>query len=245
MLKIPENKKFRHLPDYLKVHLLFISPQNTKVVVIGYCFFLLDFCIIPLLTPINNIFSFTTIPILLFINLWAIRLLFKNPYTTQMETVLFLGVTSFIGAICYLITSMKVSYMFIGISNYWYFIVLSIIYFTVISRLIHFQIKKFSTIDDSLDESKKWYNNKNFLSLITVGPGLGYILFLATKKNEILMHSLFLFACIGMTILFSYISAKYIHKYKFMKVNNHLLIIQKPSDKKKKKAYENKGVVYK
>ncbi|WP_273853483.1 hypothetical protein [Guptibacillus spartinae] len=245
MLKIPENKKFRHLPDYMKVHLLLISPQNTKVVVIGYCFILLDFCLIPLLTPINTIINIATIPFLLFINLWAIRLLVKNPYTTQMETILFLGVTSFIGAISYLITSMKVSYLFFGITSIWYFLVLSLVYFTVISIAINFQIKKFSSINDSLDESKKWYNNKNFLSLITVGPGIGYILFFATKKNELFMHTLFLIACIGLTILFSYISTKYIHKYMFMKVNNHLLIIQKPSDKKKRKAYENKGVVYK
>lgn len=245
MLKIKETKKFRQLPDHMKVHLLFISPQNTKVVVIGFCFFLLDFCIIPLLSPINNAFYLSTIPLLLFINLWAIRLLFKNPYTTQMETILFVGVTSIIGAISYFMTSIKVSYMFIGITNFWYFIVLCMVYLIIILRLVYFQIKKYSKIDYNLNERTKWYNNGVLLPLFTAGPGLSYILFLSIKKNEILMHTVFLCACIVMTILFSYISAKYIHKYKFMKLNSHLLIIQKPSDKKKLMNYKKKGVVFK
>ncbi|MBN8211038.1 hypothetical protein JI666_20055 [Bacillus sp. NTK071] len=225
MLKIPQNKKFRHLPDYMKVHLLFISPSNTKVVVFGFCFFLLDFCIIPLVIPINMGIFLSLTPNLLFINLWAVRLLVKNPYTTQMETVLFIGITSLIGAICYFITSMKVSYLFIGITNIWYYMMLLIIFMSITATFIRVQIEKYATIAHTLNESKKWYNNRSLLPLIPTGGGVSYILFQSTRSNELLMHTIFLFACIAMSILFSYISAKYCHKYKFMKQNSHLLII--------------------
>ena len=31
MLKVPENKKYRNLPDYMKEHLTLMAPNNTRV----------------------------------------------------------------------------------------------------------------------------------------------------------------------------------------------------------------------
>ena len=245
MLQIPDNKKTRHLPDYMQEHLMTISPESAKLTITMFCLILLDMSAVPLLYPRNDLIYIVTIPLIIFIHLWLIRLLFKNPYTTQMETTLFMGVFSIVGAICNFITSIKVSYVFIGISNMWFYIVFSIVHLILIAVLVQFQIEKYSEINYKRNETNQWYNNTRFIPLLSAAPGIGYIIFQASKGSEKGMHSVFLIATIIFTLFLSYFAAKYIHKFFFMKTNMRLVFFNKPSDKSLLKAYERKGVVYK
>ncbi|MCA0172646.1 hypothetical protein [Bacillus sp. RAR_GA_16] len=229
MLKIPDNKKFRNLPDYMKEHLSMLPPDSTRATVSMFCFILLDMCVLPLLYPRINLIHIITIPLLLFIHLWAIRLLIKDPRSTRVETTLFLSVFSIISAICYFITSLKVSYVFIGITNVWYYITLTGIDLIIIVILIQYQIEKYSKLDYKRDESEKWYNSGRWIPLVISAPGVGYIIFQTTKDSETAMHSLFLCVTIVFTLILAYMSAKFTHQYFFIKLNRRLVDINTPT----------------
>ncbi|MCA0993820.1 hypothetical protein [Pseudalkalibacillus hwajinpoensis] len=229
MLKIPEKKKYRNLPDYMKEHLTFIPTSSTRSAISLFCLVLLDMCVLPFLYPRNDLIYMITIPLLVFIHLWMIRLLIKNPRFTQMETILFMSVFSTIGAICYFITSLKVSYVFIGITNVWYYVVLSVVHIIISLYLIQYQVEKYSKIDYKRNESEKWYKRGSLLSLLTSGSGIGYVLFQTTKDSETAMHSLFLCVSIFFTCFLAYFAAKFTHKYFFIKLNRRLVDINTPT----------------
>ncbi len=245
MLKVPENKKYRNLPDYMKEHLTLMAPSNTRSTISLFCLVLLDMCTLPLLYPKINLIYFITLPLLVFIHVWMIRLLIKNPYTTQMETIVFMGTFSVIGAVCYFTTSIKVSFYFIGITSIWYYIIFLVVHIIITTVLIQYQIAKYSEIDYKRNESEKWYNSGRFVPLLISGPGIGYILFQTTKDSETAMHSIFLCVSISFTFLLVYFAAKFIHKYLFIKTNKRLISFSQPADKKKRIKYNKKGVVYK
>lgn len=233
MLKVPDSKKYRNLPDHFKEHLIFLPPENTRSNVFVACFVLLDLCILPLLYPLNLIIYYSIIPLLVFIHLWAIRLMIKNPYTTQMELIQFMGLYSAIGAICYFITSIRISYMYLEVYSFVFYFLLLFAHLIILAKLVHFQRVKYSKLNYKRNEDEMWYNSSKIIPYLTAGPAIGYILFQSFKENENVMNSIFLIATLSLTIFFCYFAAKYIHKYKFMKINNHLLTFQKPSDKKK------------
>lgn len=235
MLKVPDNKKYRNLPDYMQEHLSMLPPDSTRATISLFCLILLDMCVLPLLYPKVDLIYIITIPLLLFIHVWMIRLLIKDPRTTRMETTLLLSVFSIISAICYFITSLKVSYVFIGVTNIWYYIILIVVHLIIIAILIQYQIEKYSKIDYKRIESEKWYNNGRLVPLLVSAPGLGYIIFQTTKDSDTAMHSIFLCVTIVFTLILAYMAAKFTHKYLFIKLNNRLVAGYKPTHKKKEK----------
>jgi len=92
--------KYEQLSEPFRKHLEFIDATNAKVAVWAIILLLYDTSFLVGLTSIGEMtYLWIVLPIALVLNLWGLRLLFKNAYSTQMEMVLFFGVLGLIGSI--------------------------------------------------------------------------------------------------------------------------------------------------
>jgi hypothetical protein len=235
------NLKFEDLPLYVNQHLCFLEPTNLKFMIASFTFLMLDLGVLPLLYPKVDLVWYVNLPLLIFIHLWAIRLLVKNPYTIQNESILYIGSTGFVGTICYLFVSHKIAYFQIGITSASYYIISTVALIFIIGYLVYYQIDKYSNISKSAD--KKYGYGKFWAAAIPVFPGLGYIIFHVTKESEQIMFSIFLGFSLFFCLMFAYFSAKYFHKYLFMKANPQYVKLQKPIKSERRKFEEKKLVI--
>lgn len=244
MLRIDPNIKYDQLPLYVVQHLSFHPPELIKSFVAGFTFLLLDLSLLFLLYPFIKIFYILSIPLYIFIHIWAVRLFVKNPYTTQFESILFLGSLGTVMAIIYTLTAFKLSIYDLGITSKVYYVFLSFAFLAIFFVIVRHQIKKYSNLSEKIKEEYKAGYLEKFGPAISVVPALGYIFAQNTKDNEIIMYSVLLLIAIGLASFGAYMGAKQFHKYFFMKANMRFVHLQKP-DKKTQQKLERKGIVYK
>lgn len=245
MLKIDPNLRFEELPFHANQHFIFHHPDHIKLIVSGFTFILLDLSLLPLLYPFINVFYIISIPLYLFIHIWAVRLLIKNPYSTQFESLLFLGSHGVVTAIVYALLAFKISIFELGISSTFYYALLFIGLLAMFAILVFYQIKKYSNITGKSKQDGKLGLLHQLGIVLAVFPALGYSFFQGIKHNEILMNSVLLVISIFLSGFGAYMAAKQIHKYFFMKANMHFVRFIKPGGKKKRREFEKKGIIYK
>lgn len=154
-----------------------------------------------------------------------------------------MGSTGFVGTICYLFLSHKIAYLYVEITSVSYYLTSTAALLLIIGYLVYFQINKYSNITKAV-------RNEKGSNIRILGPsagalsGLGYIFAQATKESELLMFSILLVISLGFCLFFAYISAKFFHKYFFMKANQQFVGLQQPY-KSKQREFEKKGVVIK
>ncbi|MCA0993826.1 hypothetical protein [Pseudalkalibacillus hwajinpoensis] len=245
MFRIPPHKKTRNLPDYMQEHLQPIHPEDTRKMVSMFCFLLLDGSLIFLLVPYNETIAYSLIPFIGCINLWAIRLIIKNPFKTQLETLLFMICNFVMTAITYFILTVRLAYVYAEITNMWVYITFSIGIIFCILKLLRYQVIKYSKLDYKLKEHEKWYNS----GTVTFGAVLiwqGGTFFLAVTSFQRLASIFELgVLLILMVVSFCYFSVKYIHKYCFIKHNIDYFNYSVPSDKSKRVRYKKQGFQHK
>lgn len=169
-----------------------------------------------------HIIYFITFPLLILIHLWAIRLLIKNPYSIQFETVLFIGFWGAVGGICYFILAQKIAYFNLGIESAVYYVIVSVGYIIAAIILIGYQVKKYANIKKQGNNGKR-RSYSRYGVVVALAPALGYLIAQNSKrKSEYLMYCIILAVSLLFCILLTYFSAKYFHKFFFMKANKHL-----------------------
>lgn len=231
-----EIKSKRQLPQYVNEHLMFLVVDHIKYLVFGFTFVFLDlFIIVPLLYPFIIEYLFFTVPFLLFIHIWAIRLLCKNPFSIQFESILFIGSIGVVGSYVFMLLAQKMAYHYVGITETSYYVFTTIIYLIIAVILVFYQIRKYAIIKKKTKEGKG-RSIAQYTSIAAIAPAIGYILAQnVIKKSEILMHMTLIIIFYSFSIFFAYIAAKYFHKFYFMKANMHFVTFQKPSKKEMKK----------
>ncbi|MEC2159606.1 hypothetical protein [Virgibacillus halodenitrificans] len=249
MIKLNEEiNDFNKLPLYVNQHLSFLDTGNIRFMIAVWTFLLLDLCALPLLYPRVNIIYYVTIPLLVFIHLWAIRLLIKNTYSTQFECLLFIGVHGVIGSICYFILIQKTAYFNLGIRAPMYYVISTILYLLITGILVSYQFYKYSSIKkktmQSVRKEREKESSNKYGYVIVLFPALGYTLSQTVmKQSDVAMYSLVYFAFLLLSIVLAYFAAKYLHKYFFMKANMEFVRFQTPSKKEMKQA-EAEGKEY-
>ncbi|MDY0406758.1 hypothetical protein P5G51_016580 [Virgibacillus sp. 179-BFC.A HS] len=147
-MKINESiKDFNKLPVFVNQHLSFLDTDNIKFIVAAFTFILLDLGTFPLLYPKIPIIYYIAIPLLVFIHLWALRILIKNPFSTQFESLIYIGVLGVVGTICYFMLVQKTAYMNLGIRNLFYYVISTVLYLFIIGILAYYQIQRYSNIN--------------------------------------------------------------------------------------------------
>lgn len=240
-------EKRKNLPMYVLLHLSFLSPSNTKSFVAVFTFIMLDLSLLPLLYPKVNIINLISIPLIVIAHLWAIRLLFKNPYSTQFETILFMGVNGVIGAICYFLLIQKTAYFNLGIEAVSYYVISTLIFIGVFVGFVFYQTKKYANIEDKISKNKKKNQNAKYAAVIAIFPALGYsVSQLAMDQSDLIMYGVMYFVFWIFVVLMIYFAARFLHQYVYMKLNMRFVIFENPGKKEMKQAdAEGKGYIIK
>jgi len=241
-VKIDPTIKHQDLSQDFMEQLGFIPTSDVKSTVVVLIILMYD---IPLAAGLLSIFKIEVLwvvaPLIIIIHLWGLRLLIKNPYSTQFEMVLLLGVYGVIGAISLFIVVQGMSFYVLNITSIYYYIVINFVTIFISSILVKYQIDKYSR--DPLKEQESG-NQSKYIGLLALAPAIGYMLGQSAQDTFILKHFIALVVFYFFTLLNVYVAAKFIHRYYFMKANMDYVVFQKPS-KRERKELDKKGVMIK
>lgn len=239
-MKLHPDVIYENLSETFQKHLQFIDPTNAKAAVWAIILLLYDPLLLVGLTSIGKMtYLWMTLPMILVLHLWGLRLLFKNAYTTQMEMVLFTGILGWIGAITSSLLIIGLSVHTLSLTSMLYYIIMVLI--LVISSIFIIKSQLDTYKRDPCEELDK--QSSKYKGLLYIGPGLGIVLAGVTRDTNVYIET---FTTIGIIfilfLLYVYFAARFIHKYLFMKANVHLVTFQRPSKKKDRIQLSKKGV---
>src|SRR5699024_6573748 len=210
-----------------------IPVENVKSSVIIFVFIMYDvLLILGLLSIFRLEFLWFVLPFVLIIHLWAMRLIIKNPYSTQFEMILFMGIWGALGAFTLFILVQGMLYYTPQISSLLYYVVINLATITLIYICIKYQFNKYG--GDPTKERKRG-NQSKYIGVLTVAPAIGLILGQSIQETVILKHVISTAVIYFFSILLFFIAAKFIHRYFFMKVNMKYVIYQPISNKEREK----------
>ena len=216
MLKIPQHKRSNQLPGHIQDQLQPFPVYQIKFIIAVGTFLMLDaFVLVPLLFPFMKAFLYVILPFLAGISVWAIWLLCKKVEDIELDTILFVGCLGVVGAICYFLMGLKYSYIG-GIQSPIYYIVMCVLFLATVYFSILQQYKKY----DSIEKRPKKTTPAWQYTLVRVSVPAGYIIAqYIMGLSSTLVHVVMTIVWYGLSYLFIWILAKYLHKYFFMKEN--------------------------
>ncbi|MTW87267.1 hypothetical protein F3157_16640 [Virgibacillus dakarensis] len=229
------NPKIRHqdLAQHVNKQLEFTPVEDVRLSVIGMILVMYDVpLLLGLLSILNLEFLWLVSPFILILHLWGIRLTIKNPYSTQLEMVLFIGVWGLCGAISLFVMVQGMSYYTLHITSVFYYIILNLTTILLTYILVKYQIDKYA--GDPTKE-KKMGNQSKYMGLLTATPAIGYIIGQSIQETGVLKHVFSLIIVYASVILFVYVGAKFLHRYFFMKGNMDYVNYHPYSNKEKEK----------
>lgn len=231
-MKIDPETRHQSLAQHVLFHLSFIDADNVRQSMIP---FLLIYDI-PYILGLGSIlkleFLWIFLPFIIILHLWGIRLMIKNPYSTQFEMLMFMGGLGLFGAISLFIMVLGMSYYSLHITSLFYYIVISVSTILLVYIFVKYQIDKFS--GDPTQERKK-SNQSKYMGLLSAAPGLGYLFSISMRDSP--LELIFNVLCVYFFAMFlAYFAAKFIHRYFFMKTNMEYVTYQPTTYKKRKKA---------
>lgn len=229
------NPEIRHqdLALHVSDQLDFISVSDVRASIIIMNLIMYDG---PLLLGLSYIlrldFLWIILPFILIIHLWGIRLVIKNPYSTQLEMILYIGVWGLLGAISLFITVLGVMYYTFHITSAFFYVIMILV--TIISAyiLLKYQINKYA--GDPTKEIKK-SNQSKYMLLLSTAPGLGYLSYQTIKGTGVLESAILTAVIYLFAIFFVYVAAKFLHRYFFIRTNMKYVTYQPITTKEKKK----------
>src|SRR5699024_3732628 len=130
-MKIELETKHQDLAKHVNEQLSFLDVDNVRMFVIIF----LGMYDLPLFLGFASIFdetmSFTFLwmvsPFVLILHLWGIRLLIKNPYSTQYEMISFMGIWGLFGSISLIAVLQGMSYYTLQITSIFFYIVINLV----------------------------------------------------------------------------------------------------------------------
>lgn len=234
-MKIDPETKHQKLAQHVNFQLSFFDVSDTRSSVI----ILLMMCDLPLLLGLLSIykmvFLWILLPFILLFHLWGIRLLIKNPYSTQMETVLFVGLLNLFGSISSFMMILGMSYYAFYITSSLYYIVLIVTTLILYYVFIKHQIDKYA--GDPTKERKRM-NQSKFYPLLAAAPANGYNFHSSIQDTYMIKHIVALVCVYFFSLFFMYLAAKFIHRYFFIRVNMNFVNYYPLTYKKRKKVHK-------
>lgn len=232
-MKIVRETSHQDLAQHVKEHLGFIPVEHVRSSVITFVFIGFDlFLLLGLLSIFKLEFLWIVSPFIFIIHLWGIRLVIKNPYSTQFEMILFMGVWGLLGSISLLIVVQGMSYYTLQITSLFYYIIINVATILLMYILVKYQIDKYA--GDPTKE-KKIGNQSKYMGLLTASPGIGYMVAQSVQETIVFKHVFAIIIVYISAILLLTIAAKFLHRYFYMRANMDYVNYHPYSNKEKKK----------
>jgi hypothetical protein len=216
MLQLEKTKRFRDLPLHFKQILEPASLPEEKGNIGLATFMLLDFFYLMFLDPAPDMVVYVTFPFLLFMNIWALWLLFRKNEMFQFEVILFWAILGFVGSLCFFIFSTKSAYM-LGYDSPLYYGMLAVIYLGFIFLLFKAQSEKFSTLEKEPKVNQRtWPYTKVLFFSVPIG-------FMVANYKAGFSYSIavsfVMVCCFALTLVFTRFLAANYYRYLFFKKN--------------------------
>ncbi|MCR6106928.1 hypothetical protein HXA34_11575 [Salipaludibacillus agaradhaerens] len=240
-MRLDSNLKRNQLPQHFLSLLSFIDTANIKFMIVTLTLVVVDIPAFYLFFIGDHILPYYIIaPLLLLLHIWMLRLLCKNSYSIQFESILFVCVSSGFASCLYLIILQIIPLSKLGIEYANYYIFSTIIYLIIIILFFRIEMKKYA---DTNKEGKKdiIYGGGALASV----PGIGYLFSqIIIRESEFLIWTVLFFCFLIMYFFSAYLTVKFTYKALFMKVNWHLVVFQKPL-KGDQQKFREKGLILK
>ncbi|MCR6106929.1 hypothetical protein HXA34_11580 [Salipaludibacillus agaradhaerens] len=240
-MRLGSTIKRNQLPQHFLNFLGFEATFNIKFTSATFTLIFLNLGLVYLLyLPFPMVVYYLVLPLIIMAHIWMIRLLCKNPYTVQYEFIWFMGIIGVIGSVLYLVLFQGIAYFMLGLSTLLFLFSSNVIFVIATFVFLKYQMNKYSDITKKRKTDYIYHSG-----LLTVGPGIGYIIGQAVMRHSEYLTWLVLF-CIFLffSLFLSYVAAKFIYKALFMRANWHLVVFQKPL-KRDRKKFREKGLVLK
>ncbi|WP_373895123.1 hypothetical protein [Virgibacillus sp. CBA3643] len=144
-MKIDPETRHQNLAQHVKQQLEFTSVEDVRSSVIAFVFVMYDApLLLGLLSIFKHEFLWIVSPLILILHLWGIRLVIKNPYSTQFEMVLFMGILGLFGAISLFIMVQGMSYYTLHITSVYYYIIINLTTILLTYIFVKYQIDKYA-----------------------------------------------------------------------------------------------------
>ncbi|GAA5417019.1 hypothetical protein Pryu01_02080 [Paraliobacillus ryukyuensis] len=232
-MKIDPKTRHQNLAQHVNEHLESPPVGDVRLSIIAMVLVGFD---LPLLLGLLSIlrleFLWMVLPFMLIIHVWAIRLIIKNPYSTQIEMVLFMGIWGLLGAISLFVVVQGMSYYTLHITSVFYYIMINVATILFMYILVKYQIDRYT--GDPTKE-KKIRSESKYMGLLSASPGIGYILAQSVQETVVLKHVFSLIVVYFFAIFLAYAAAKFLHRYFYMRANRDYVSYQPKSNKEKKK----------
>ncbi|MFN2746613.1 MULTISPECIES: hypothetical protein [Bacillus] len=220
MLKLKENTKYGKLPSDIQTHLTASSSKDDKLTMLGFVILFLDIiCGGPLIANGEKMFMMIALPFMLGINIWTVIVMFLKPsYRNNLHFTLYKGGTGAVLSFCYFVLSQKYAFSALGF-NLLFFMISLLACIMIILGFIRYYLIVFPNFQKKRTGSPAWGTY-----LLTIGPGLGYIIaqFIFRFSDSIVtlfMSYIYLFlAC-----FFIYFGVKFFHQYFFIRANQDII----------------------
>jgi len=243
MLRIDKNIKTKRLPNYISQQLYYVKTDEIRSSVCIMTYILIDLLIIlPLLSPFIPIYVYLIAPLLLLLHVWSIRILIKNPYSVQLETLFYIAALSLAGMFSFFLIAQKIAYFYADIKDARFYFINTMLYMAATIGILFYRLNKFKDLSyETLIEMKKAETAKEkkrnrFYPLLYAAPGLG-VATMKFMRHEGRISNIFAVVCFwGLALFFSYTAIKFIHRILFIRVNLERAPVEIPSKKEYKKG---------
>lgn len=243
MLRIDKNIKTKRLPNYISQQLYYVKTDEIRSSVCGMTYILIDLLIIlPLLSPFIPIYVYLIAPPLLLLHGWNIRILIKNPYSVQFETLLYIAALSLAGMFSFFLIAQKIAYFYADIKDGRFYFINTMLYLAATIGILFYRLNKFKNLSyETLIEMKKAETAKEkkrnrYDSLLYAALCLG-VATIRFMRHGGRISNVFAFVCFwGLALFFSYTAIKFIHRILFIRANIERAPVEIPSKKEFKKG---------
>jgi len=251
MLKIDERLKFKDLPKYISEQLFYIETFNIRASIFITTFVMLDLMVVlPLLVPLIPIYLYILVPPLLLFHIWSMRIMIKNPYSVQYETILFFAIWGVLSTIVFAVLSQKMAFYLIGIKGFSYYLITTVLFLVAVGSILNYRLSRYRDLSyDAIKlakkkerELKRKAGKEHYPLIITFVPGLGYMVAQMIKHNETFVYCMLVIIFWGFAVFCSYVAIKFIQRSFMLKVNKGIAPLQTPSKKAYKLGLVKKGM---
>ena len=240
----------KEIPKYINEQLDYVETYNIRFSVGAFVFLMIDFLMaIPLFVPFVPMYLYILLPFIIFINVWGIWIMVRNPYTVQYETILFIAAMSLIATFSYLILAHKMAYYYVGVHGWSYYVIVSLLYVLTTLWILNYRLSRFK--DLSYETLVKWKREERkqdrgkgkkrgmrhadmYMAILLYVPGIGYLIAQIVKYNETGVAFTLIICFLGFASLFSYAAIKFTHRIFMMKANPQFVHPQTPGKSKYK-----------
>ena len=239
MLKIESTVKRKYLGDHMISQLAPFHQSEMKGLILFLLFAWLDlFCMIAILTkPTMTIYIvFFLVPVGL-MHVWAVRLLVKDYYSTQVEALYFIALLACLAMYGSFLMMVQYMHLYLEGSIMVSFLLISFYFIGWIVYFGQYTLRKYKNRRWNIQQ--KNYMFEVLILVLCLYPGFGRYNAQRILEGHPYEYQLRFGIIAIIVVFFIYLAVLYVHKLVYIQVNRNYFRYREPSKKERKRMEAN------